>query len=311
MSRSDPSPTASSPAARLRIAVIGLGGIGGVAAGALTHAGRHDVVACGRRPLDRMTVDLPDESVEVAMTVLTDPADASPVDWVLLTTKAQDTDGAGPWLRALCGPDTTVAVMQNGIDHADRIAPYAGGASALPVIVYYNGERIADDHVRMRHISDTDIALPDTATARAFADLLQGTPINPVIAPDFTARLWQKLLINIVVNPVTALTRQRQGVLQRDDIQALTTALLEEAAAVAEAEGAGLPATAAADTQRLVLTFPHDAGSSMYFDVLAGRRLEAEALTGAIVRAGAKHAIPTPMNSAVLALLRALSDGNG
>ncbi|MEQ8587261.1 MAG: 2-dehydropantoate 2-reductase [Thalassobaculaceae bacterium] len=303
------SPSTPSPDTRKRVAVIGLGGIGGVAAGALTHAGRHEVIACGRRPVKRMTVDLPDESVDVAMTVLTDPADASPVDWVLLTTKAQDTDGAGAWLRALCGPGTTVAVMQNGIDHAERIAPYAGAATALPVIVYYNGERIADDHVRMRHISDTDIALPDTDTAKAFADLLAGTPINPLIAPDFTARLWQKLLINIVVNPVTALTRQRQGVLQREDIRTLTTALLEEAAAVAEAEGAGLPASAAAETQRLVLTFPHDAGSSMYFDALAGRRLEADALTGAIVRAGEKHGIPTPMNAAMLALLRALSDG--
>lgn len=302
--------TSNAPA-RQRVAVIGLGGIGGAAAGALTHAGRHDVIACGRRPLERMRVDLPDESVEVAMNVLTDPATAAPVDWVLLTTKAQDTDGAGDWLRALCGPQTIVAVMQNGIDHAERIAPYAGDATALPVIVYYNGERIADDHVRMRHISDADIALPDTDTAQAFIDLLEGTPIQAVRAPDFTARQWQKLLINIVVNPVTALSRMRQGVLQREDIQALTTALLEEAAAVAEAEGAGLPPSVAADTQRLVLTFPHDAGSSMYFDALAGRRLEAEALTGAVVRAGARHGIPTPMNSAMLALLRALSDGMG
>ncbi|MDF1793761.1 MAG: 2-dehydropantoate 2-reductase [Thalassobaculaceae bacterium] len=302
-------PSDTTKSGRLRVAVIGLGGIGGVAAGALAHAGRHDVIACGRRPLKRMTVDLPDESVEVPLTVVTDPGQVSPVDWVLLTTKAQDTGSAGDWLRALCGPQTTVAVMQNGIDHADRIAPYAGEAAALPVIVYYNGERIADDHVRMRHISEADVALPETDAARAFAELLAGTPIQPILAADFTARLWQKLLINIVVNPMTALTRQRQGVLQRQDIQVLTTALLEEAVAVAQAEGAGLPPTAAADTQRLVLTFPHDAGSSMYFDALAGRRLEAGALTGAVVRAGAKHGIPTPMNNTMLTLLSGLSDG--
>ena len=49
----------------------------------------------------------------------------------------------------------------------------------------------------------------------------------------------------------------------------------------------------------------------MYFDALAGRRLEAEALTGAIVRAGARHGIATPMNSAMLTLLNGLSDGMG
>lgn len=304
-------PSARSESDRLWIAVIGLGGIGGVAAAALAHAGRHEVIACGRRPLERMTVDLPDETVEVPLTVLTDPARASPVDWVLLTTKAQDTDGAGPWLRALCGPGTKVAVMQNGVDHAARVAPYVGDAEVLPTIVYYNGERIADDHVRMRHIGDADICLAKTDLAQEFVDLLTGTPIKTMRTAGFTNRLWRKLMINIVVNPITALTRRRQGILQREDIQELSTALLEEAAAVARAEGADLPESEARDIQNLILTFPHDAGSSMYFDALADRRLEGDALTGAVVAGGERHGIPTPVNRIILTLLRAHSEGFG
>ena len=42
---------------RLSVAVIGLGSIGGVAAGCLAAAGRHDVIACVRKPLDRLTLD--------------------------------------------------------------------------------------------------------------------------------------------------------------------------------------------------------------------------------------------------------------
>ncbi len=52
-----------------------------------------------------------------------------------------------------------------------------------------------------------------------------------------------------------------------------------------------------------------DLGTSMYFDMLAGRRLEVEALTGAVVAAGERHGIATPLNRALLALLRAISDG--
>ncbi len=58
----------------------------------------------------------------------------------------------------------------------------------------------------------------------------------------------------------------------------------------------------------MLFTFPPEAGTSMYFDRLAGRPLEHEAKTGAIVAAGKRHGIPTPINSALLPLLRAISD---
>jgi 2-dehydropantoate 2-reductase len=49
----------------------------------------------------------------------------------------------------------------------------------------------------------------------------------------------------------------------------------------------------------------------MYFDRLAGRTLEVEALTGAVVAAGARRGISTPLNRALLALLRAINDATG
>jgi 2-dehydropantoate 2-reductase len=90
--------------------------------------------------------------------------------------------------------------------------------------------------------------------------------------------------------------------LRREDVQALCRAVLDEAV------GAQLAPDETARTMALLLTFPPDAGTSMYFDRLAGRPLEAEALTGAIVTAGARHRIATPLNTALLTLLRAVSD---
>jgi 2-dehydropantoate 2-reductase len=60
---------------------------------------------------------------------------------------------------------------------------------------------------------------------------------------------------------------------------------------------------------KTLLTYPAEAGTSMYFDRLAGRPLEADALSGAIVAAGARHGVPTPLNGLLLTLLRATSDG--
>ncbi len=64
----------SARAQRLTVAVVGLGSIGGVAAGCLAAAGRHDVVACVRRPIDRLILDAPQGTVELPLRALTDPA---------------------------------------------------------------------------------------------------------------------------------------------------------------------------------------------------------------------------------------------
>ena len=293
---------------RLNVAIVGLGSIGGVVAACLAAAGRHNVMACMRKPIERLTFDGPNGTADVSLRVLTDPANAEPMDWVLLCTKTHQTESAAPWLARLCGPNTRVAVLQNGIDHVARVAPLANGAAVVPVIVYFNGERIAGDHVRLRQGADPDLLVPDDETGRAFAALFDGTVLRVRLSDDFTTAAWRKLLINAIASPITALTMQRQAVLRRPDVKALCVDIVTEAVAVARAEGAKLRPDEADAAIAMLFTFPLDAGTSMYFDRLAGRPLEHDAKTGAIVAAGKRHGIPTPINSALLPLLRAISD---
>src|SRR5690242_18647609 len=91
---------------RKTIAVVGLGSIGGIIAGLLRAADRHEVVACVRRPLDRLVVERAEGTIDVPLRALTDPREATPVDWVLLCTKAQDTASSAPWLARLCSANT-------------------------------------------------------------------------------------------------------------------------------------------------------------------------------------------------------------
>jgi len=293
---------------RASVAVVGLGSIGGIIAGSLRAADRHDVVACVRKPIEHLTLERPNDTVTVALRVLTDPAQATPVQWVLLCTKNYDTVSAAPWLAKLCDRTTRVAVMQNGIGHAARLAPYIGGATVVPTIVYYNGERLAPDRVRFRRAGDHDLVVADDANGRAFAELLTGTQMRIQFSDDFHALAWRKLLINAAANPITALTLQRQAVLRRPDVKALCLAILEEAKAVAEADGARLRPDEPAQIIATMMTYPPDAGTSMYFDRLAGRPVEIEAINGAIVAAGEKYGIPTPLNRTLLTLLRAVNE---
>jgi 2-dehydropantoate 2-reductase len=295
-----------------RVAVVGLGSIGGVIAGCLAAAGRHDVTACVRQPLERLTLEHQDgantEIAALPLRALTDPAQAEPADWVLVCTKAHQTAAAAPWLKRLCAATTRVAVLQNGIDHVARVAPLAGGATVLPVIVYYNGERLGPGRVRLRHAGKYDAVVADDAAGRAFVQLLDGTPLRVLLSSDFATLAWRKLLTNAIANPITALVLQRQAVFRRHDIEELCRVVLDEAVAVARADGARLHDDEAARTLATLKTFSGELGTSMYFDRLAGRQLEVEALTGAIVAAGARHGIATPLNKALLTLLRAIND---
>jgi len=294
---------------RLTVAVVGLGSIGGVVAGCLAAAGRHDIVACARRRFDRLTLDLPQGTIEVPLRVLADPQQvAKPVDWVMLCTKTHQTEAAARWLQRLCARSTRVAVLQNGIGHVERVAPFVGGAAVLPAMVYLNGERLEPDRVRLRQGSDQDIAVADDGLGRAFAALFDGTPLRIALSGDFAALAWRKLLINAVANPITTLTLQRQAVLRRPDVQELCREILDEAVAVARAEGVALADDEPARAMATLFTFSGELGTSMYFDRLAERPLEVEALTGAIVAAAERHGIATPLNRALLTLLRAIND---
>jgi len=288
--------------------VVGLGGIGGGAAGSLAAAGRHDVIACMRRPIGRLTLDRPSGVVELPLTALAEPEQAKPVDWVLLCTKAHHTTAAAAWLQRLCTPATHVAVLQNGIDHVGRVAPLAGAARVVPVLVYYNAERLAPDHVRIRQAGARDLVVADDEAGRAFAQLLDGTELRAVLTNEFATLAWRKLLINAVANPITALTMQRQAVLRRPDVEELCGAVLDEAVVVARADGVRLADDEVARTLAMLRTFSDKFGTSMYFDRLAGRSLEVEALTGAIVAVAERHGLAVPLNRALLTLLRAIND---
>jgi 2-dehydropantoate 2-reductase len=304
-------PASRAQARRMSVAVVGLGSIGGAAAGTLAAAGRHDIFACTRQPIGRFTLERAEGAVELPLHSLTDPAQAAPADWVLLCTKTHQTAAAAPWLARLCTPATRVAVLQNGIDHLARVAPIAGGATIVPVLVYYNGERLAADRVRLRHAGPHDVIVADDEPGRAFAALFEGTPLRIVRSNDFATLAWRKLLINAVANPITALTMQRQAVLRRPDVQDFCRSILDEAVAAARAEGVRLAEDETTRTIATLFNFSGELGTSMYFDRLAGRRVEVEALTGAIVAVGERHGVAMPLNRALLTLLRAINDAVG
>ena len=103
-----------------RIAVIGPGSIGGAFAGAALQAGQSIEVAA-RSAFDELQVEYVGGVVAGAVRWLSDPSAVQPAPIVLLGTKVHQTPAAAEWLRALCGPGSVLAVLQNGVEHRETV----------------------------------------------------------------------------------------------------------------------------------------------------------------------------------------------
>jgi 2-dehydropantoate 2-reductase len=286
--------------------VIGAGSIGGFVAFELARAGR-DVVLCVRTPFERLVVDDEHgERHESALPVLTDPARVPEADWIILATKAHQTDAAAGWLRGACGASTNgVVVMQNGVEHEARVRPHVGEVPVVPCIVRCGAEAIAPGHIV--HHGFASFEVPAGPVADALFSVFAGTGLELSRVDDFTTVAWQKLISNVTCSPLTALTRRRLEILRDDAIAELAVGLAAECLRVGASAGAKVDAAMARPMVEGMRSVNPRMGSSMLYDQLAGRPTEYEALTGAVVRFGRRAGIPTPLNDAMYALLTVAS----
>jgi len=286
-----------------KIAIVGVGAIGSVVAALLEKTGRHEVTLCVRRPLPELVVEYGDERHLVRARRIVSPEEALPVDWVLVATKAYDVAGAAAWLPRLCAGGAPVAVLQNGVEHRERFAPYLPAERIVPVVVDAPVERSSPARVRQRAVMK--LRAPDDVLGREFIRLFEGSGTEGENPADFLTAVWRKLCINSV-GIIPALVLRPAGVLRGEAIGEVALALARECIAVARAEGARIEDGFAETVLQGYRNGPADSINSLHADRIAGRMTEVDARNGAIVRLGRKHGVPTPCNAMAVALLSAM-----
>ena len=282
-----------------RIAVIGAGAIGGTLAAWLAQT--HDVTVCARSPLADLEIETPERTLQASPRILTDPATATPVDWVLATTKTYDCAAAAAWLPGLMGPDSRLAVIQNGVEQRERF-PMVPPARTVPVIIDLPAERTAPGRIVQRR--DGTILVPEGEAGAAFVALFADTVIAAETTPDFVTAAWRKLAINCS-GIVSAITRRAAEVANDEGVAEVMRGLVRECIAVGRAEGATLPDKLADQVVEWTRKAHPDSVNSLHADFVAGRTMELDARNGVIVRLGAQHGIPAPLNAALAAVLAA------
>lgn len=285
------------------IAIVGPGAIGGTLAAWLAQDPRFTISLCARSPLTDLVVETPQGTLKATPMVFTDPVQAGPVDWVMIATKTYSADSTGPWLERLCGPQTRVAIIQNGVEHVRLFNHLVPAERLVPVMINLPAARTAPG--RIVQSRDGIIAVPAGRNGEDFAALFGNTAIEAKADADFLSQAWVKLCGNCAAI-VPALTLRATGPVWSAEMEAIVRGLAEECAAVGRAEGAVIPDSVIENTVANMRGMREGAvGGSIHADRLAGNPMEIDARNGVIVRLGEKHGIATPNNRMLVTLLGA------
>ena len=284
------------------IAIVGPGAIGATVAAWLVQAADHEVSVGVRTRVDGLVFETPEGEIRAAPRVLTDPAQATPVDWVLVATKVYDVAAAARWLAPLTGPATRVAILQNGVEHRSNFAGLVAAERLVPVSVDIPAERSAPGRVRQHRYGTLTVA--DDDAGRAFVALFAGTPIEAQTTADFATVVWRKLAINASGIALTLIDRPF-GATQDEGVADVIRTLVAECRAVGLAEGADLPDALPDEIVAYYRAQAPTLKNSLHSDLLAGRPLELDARNGVIVRLGEKHGVATPAMRMMVALVGA------
>lgn len=233
------------------------------------------------------------------------PADCVGARHALVLVKSWQTERAARQLAECLSLDGLALTLQNGLGNREKLAQALGTDRVALGVTTTGATLVGPGHVRPG--GEGTISLGAHPRLDPLVGQLQRAGFVVEVVPETDDLLWSKLVINAAINPLTALLRVPNGeLLARPSARTLMTLAAQEAAAVATALGRRLTyadpvATATDVAQRTAANH-----SSMFQDVLRGAPTEINAICGAIVAAGEKNGVPTPVNRTLWLLIEAL-----
>lgn len=301
--------------AAVRIAVIGAGALGCLLGAYLPK--KAGVTLVGRRAAVE-AINGAGISVEGLTSgtfrpgCVEDPTSLPSQDIVMFAVKSYDTREAARTAACLVAGSTSVLTLQNGLGNLEALeeAFARSGGRILGGTISHGITLLAPG--RIRHAGTGAVRIGEWRagggpTAEEVAALFTECGLHAAASADIRRDIWLKAVVNAGINPLTALTRlPNGGLLESPDLTALLEAVCLESAAVARASGVEI---ADEEAVRVALDVARNTAanrSSMLQDIERGRRTEVASINGAFVEHGRRHGVPTPLNGALLALVKAV-----
>jgi 2-dehydropantoate 2-reductase len=294
----------------MHVAVVGAGAIGSALGADLDTVTDVTVIGHESTHLERLRTGPlrflePDGSTTTrTLSVTTDHGAVASADLIVLAVKSYDTAGAMADLEAhLDGAD--VLTVQNGLGNIETIRESVAPESVVGGTTTAGATLVEPGTVSLSNRGQTRIGRPwgdSKAAVTAIADTLRSAGYKTEVVEDVQRAIWEKVLVNVGINPVAALGRVKNGALRSGPGREVMKSAIEEAVAVARAEGYKVDAVV--ERALDVAEATAENRSSMLRDLENGSKTEIGALNGAIVDRAEAHGLDTPINETLSAAVQ-------
>jgi len=299
----------------MRILIVGAGALGGFIGAGLRRAGEDVTLFTNNAARARLLNDAglvitrtgqEETSVPVSVVTSVEGLAPPPFDLVFIAVKTYQTEEATRSALAATGPVTLFLSMQNGIGNADTLARLVGPERVLCGITYHSIQHAGPGRLNYRAgikpFQIAPFAGGITPEIEAVGELFRRAGFDTNVVPTLDHVIWQKLLHNAVINPVSAVTGLTcREILGDPDLMAFMRDLAAEIFAVMRARG--VPIMDDEDPFRPLIGSLKALGKnrpSMWQDLSRGNRTEVDAINGAIVTEATRLGLPAPHNSALV-----------
>ena len=223
---------------------------------------------------------------------------------ILLTTKAHDSARAIKEIKDLLKNDTVILILQNGLGNKGLVKGIVGDE----VEVVRGLVKIAAEFLEPGRITiwNGETVLEQMEAGERIAALFNESGLKARVSNEMDRELWNKLVVNCVVNPLTAILQVRDNEIAVDSLRQLRHGIVEECVEVGKCEGIAFQPDLKESIDKDISKFTNL--SSMCQDVMKGRRTEIDFLNGKMVELGRKHKVTTPINEAMVCLIKFLEE---
>jgi len=305
----------------MKIAVMAAGGVGGYFGARLAAVGEDVHFIARGAHLEAIKADglriesaFGDLHVDGARAT-DDPVTIGAVDIVLFAVKLWDSETAAAACKPLLGANTTLIMLQNGVDGVARLAPILGSEPLVGGVAYISSFIGQPGTIRHHgNFARLQFGEADGSARARLSDFMQTCTkagFDAGLSPDIELAQWQKYVLLSGMSGATAMNRQPIGPILSDATKReFFLNLMAETAAVGRARGIAIDANYAEDRLTFAETsMPPDMRASMLDDLERGKPLELDWLAGDVARMGRELGVPTPANDAVYVALKPHRDG--
>ena len=239
------------------------------------------------------------------------PEQLAKPDLIILAVKAYDLDEVLSQIEPVFTEQTVFLTLQNGIDTEDRIIARLKRDCVVGGVAYIYSKIVSPgviDHYKKGNVVIGELMGHESERLLQIRDLFAAAGIPCQLSKDIRRSKWEKMCWNCVFNPLTVLIDDKVSkALDHPEMMAVIRQIVGEIMAVSAALKVPLPP----DMPERVVKWTQeirDIHTSMYDDWKAGRQTEIRNLNGYIAEQGRRLGVPTPLNEALTAMIKTITE---